>query len=144
MAIIKTQRNSVHFEEPEPEDVVIQVSFLVPDRDANLIRPLSLGWFPVSGFQEWVDWAVEMADQMERPIYILPLSHNDIFRTGRFKPYRELLKNLTDQEWGEMRQFLIDNCADLMRDEDDPAIRATAYRQLIQLQAVRPLSTCWR
>ena len=45
-----------------------------------------------------------------------------------------------DLEWGEMRQFLIDNCAELMRDDDDPAVRATAYNQLIQLQAVRPIN----
>lgn len=144
MAIIQTQRNSVHFEEPETEDVVIQVSFLVPDPDGKHIRPVSLGWFPVSGFQEWVDWAVGMADQMERPIYILPLSHNDIFRTKRFDPYLKLLANLTDQEWGEMRLFLIDNCVELMRDDDDPAIRATAYDLLVELQAVRPISNCWR
>lgn len=140
MAIIETQRNSVHFEEPELDDVVINVSFLVPSGDKKYTRPLSLGWFPVSDFQEWLDWAVGTADQMERPIYILPLSHNDIFRTSRFEPYRKLLQNLTDLEWGALRQVLIDNCADLMKDDDDPAVRATAYKQLVQLQAVRPIS----
>ena len=140
MAIIETQRNSVHFEEPEPDDVVIEVSFLVPAGDGKHTRPVSLGWFPVSGFQEWVDWAVEMADQMERPIYILPLCHNDIFRTERFEPYRKLLQNLTDLEWDEMRQFLIDNCAELKRDEADPAARATAFEQLVRSQAARATS----
>ena len=138
MTIIETQRNSVHFEEPEPDDVVVEVSFLVPAGDGKHTRPVSLGWFPVSDFQEWLDWTVGMADQMERPIYILPLSHDDIFRTGRFEPYRELLQHLTVQEWCEMRQFLIGNCAELVRNGDDPAIRVNAVTVLISLKALCP------
>ena len=138
MAIIETQRNSVHFEEPEPDDVIIQVSFLVPTGDGKHIRPLNLGWFPVSDFQEWADWAVGMADQMARPIYILPLSFNDIFRTGRFKPYRDLLQNLTEQEWGEIREYLIGNCAKLIRNGDDPSIRSNVVNVLIALHALCP------
>lgn len=137
MAIINTQRNSVHFEEPEADDVFINVSFIAPVGDGIHSRPVSLGWFPVSGFRDWVNWAVGMADQMARPIYILPLSHNDIFRTGRFDPYRELIENLSEQE---MRDFMIGNCAALMRDCDDPAIRANAYDMLVQLKAFRPIS----
>ena len=138
MAIIETQRNSVHFEEPEPDDVVIEVSLLAPTGDGKHTRPISLGWFPVWGFQEWVDWAVGMADHMARPIYILPLSFNDIFRTGRFKPYRELLQHLTEQEWGEIRQYLIGNCVELMRDGDEPTMRANAINVLISLKALCP------
>ena len=70
MAIIQTNRNSVHFEEPEVEDVFIQVSLLGPSEDGKSRRPVKLGWFPVANFQEWVDWAVAIADQMAHPIYI--------------------------------------------------------------------------
>lgn len=139
MAIIRTKRNSVHVEEPEADDVVIEVSFVVPDNDGKHSRPRDLGWFPVSDFQEWVDWAIGMADKMARPIYILPLSHNDIFRTARFEPYRKLLENLTEQEWCEMREFMIANCAELMRDCNNPAIRANVYDTLVQLEAFRPI-----
>lgn len=140
MTIINTQRNSVHFEEPEADDVFLDVSFIVPSGDGKHSRPMSLGWFPVSGFRGWVSWAVGMADQMERPIYILPLSHNDILRTGRFEPYRELLKDMSKSEWSEMRRLLIRNCLEILRDCDDRHARAEAYGSLVQLVGRPPES----
>lgn len=140
MTIINTQRNSVHFEEPEPDDIFISVSFIAPTGDGKHLRPVSLGWFPVAGFRDWVNWAVGMADMMERPIYILPLNHNDIFRTGRFEPYRNLLKNLSETEWRDMRRLLIQNCLEILRDCDDRHARAEAYASLAQLVGAPPES----
>jgi len=140
MTIINTQRNSVHFEEPEADDIFISVSFVAPAGDGKHLRPVSLGWFPVAGFQDWVDWAVGMADLMERPIYILPLNHNDIFRTGRFEPYRKLLKDMSKSEWSEMWRLLIRNCLEILRDCDDRHARAEAYDSLVQLVGRPPES----
>lgn len=133
MAIIHTQRNSVHVEEPEVEDVFLQVSLLGPSEDGKFRRPVKLGWFPIADFQEWLDWAVAIADRMAHPIYILPLSHRDIFNTGRFDPYRKLLENLTDQEWEHVRRFIVAACLDVMRVSPDYAVRNVAYDQLVML-----------
>lgn len=136
MAIIKTRRNLVCAYDRRPEDVLVEVDLIGPAGDGIHLRPNSLGYFPIASYPEWVAWAVAIADQMAHPIHVLPLSHSDIFRTRRFEPYREFLQNLTNQEWGEMRQFLIGNCAELMRDGDDPAIRANAVNVLISLKAL--------
>jgi len=135
MAIIKTQRNLVCAYDRRPDDVLVEVDLLGPVGDGIHLRPISLGYFPIASYPEWVEWAVAIADQMAHPIHVLPLGYNDIFRTGRFRPYREFLQNLTEDEWGETRQFLISNCAELMTDGDEPAIRANV---LISLKALCP------
>ena len=134
MAIIRTQRNSVHFEEPEADDVFIEVSLLGPTEDGKSLRPAGLGWFPVSDFKSWLDWSVEIADQMANPIYILPLNHRDIFNTGRFESYRKVLENLADLEWEPVRRFIIIACMEIMRDSPDFAVRNLAYNQLVMLK----------
>jgi len=138
MTIIQTNRNSVHFEEPEVEDVVISVSLIGPAWDGKSRRPVKLGWFPVSDFKGWVDWAVEIADQMAYPIYILPLNHRDILETERFDPYRKLLENLSDQEWEQVRRFIVAACLDVMRVSSDCAVRDQAYHQLVMLDIAQP------
>lgn len=137
MAIIQTQRNSVHFEEPEVDDVFIEVSLLGPSEDGKSLRPAGLGWFPVSEFKGWLDWSVEIADQMENPIYILPLNHRDILNTGRFEPYRKVLESLPDLEWESVRQFLIIASMEVMRDSPDLAVRNLAFNQLVMLRVAQ-------
>lgn len=133
MAIIKTRRNSVHFEEPEVDDVPVEVSLLSDSEDGKLIHPKELGWFPVSDCLGWLNWAVAIADQVAHPIYILLLNHRDIFNNERFDPYRKLLENLTDEEGEQVRRFIVAACLDVMRVSPDYAVRNVAFNQLMML-----------
>jgi hypothetical protein len=73
---------------------------------------------PITHYQECLDWAVAVADQMAHPVYVVPLNHNDIFRTKRWTPYREFIANMNDQERGELRQIIVTSAAELMRDSE--------------------------
>ncbi len=134
---IQTTRNVVITEQPEPDDVFVHVSLTVPGDHPGVWHPRSLGYEPVSNYQAAVDWAVSMADQFAKPIYVVPLNHRDILLTGRFDPIRAAIQNMTDQERGEMRRAVVTTCCEVMRDCDDPEIRADMFNVLRQLKVIR-------
>ncbi len=61
-------------------------------------------------------------------------NHNDIFRTKRWDPYREAIAGMNDQERGELRRMIVTTAAEVMRDCDDPEIRADMFDVLRQLK----------
>ena len=77
-----------------------------------------------------------IADQFSHPLYVVPLSHDDILHTGRWNPYAEMLAILNDQERGEMRQMAVASMCELMRDCHDREVRAEAYDILTQLKVI--------
>jgi hypothetical protein len=131
---IQTTRNVVITEQPEPDDVFVCVSLLTPGDTPGTLHPHDLPYRPISEYQAVVDWAVSMADQMAHRIYVVPLSHRDILCTGRFDPIRAAIQRMTDQERGEMRRALVTTCCEVMRDCDDPEIRADMFDVLRQLK----------
>ena len=131
---IHTARNVVITEPPEPDDVFVRVTFMVPGDKPGTRSVRHLRYQPVSEHQAAVDWAVSMADQFEYPIHVTPLSHNDIFRTERWTPFRDFITSMNDQERGELRRIIVHTCCEVMRDSDDPAIRADMFNVLRQLK----------
>ncbi len=134
---IQTTRNVVITEQPEPDDVLVRVSLMVPGDEPGTRSVRHLPYQPVSEYQEAVDWAVGMADSMAYPIHVVPLSHNDIFRTKRWDPFREFIAGMNDQERGELRHMIVTTAAEVMRDCDDPEIRADMFHVLRQLKVIR-------
>ncbi|HQS96827.1 MAG: hypothetical protein B7X90_14640 [Novosphingobium sp. 17-62-19] len=134
---IQTTRNVVITEQPEPDDVLVRVSLMVPGDEPGTRSVRHLPYQPVSEYQEAVDWAVGMADSMAYPIHVVPLSHNDIFRTKRWDPFREFIAGMNDQERGELRHMIVTTAAEVMRDSDDPEIRADMFHVLRQLKVIR-------
>jgi hypothetical protein len=136
MPIIYTKRNMVIAYEPQPDDVLVDVSFLAPAGDGKHLRPLQLPYEPIKNYDDVVEWAISVADQMAHPIHVLPLNHSDILNTERFAPFRMLLENLTDTQRCEMRQLAISTCTEVMRDCPDQRVRADCYAMLVQLDIV--------
>ena len=136
MPVIKTKRNKVVADDLEPDDVVILVAWRAPTVDGEHQRYIELPWQPISEYNETLDWAISIADQITHPIYILPLSHRDILQTSRFAPYRKFLTNMNEQERAEVRQIIVDSCAAIMRDSDTPTLRADAFNILAKLGVV--------
>ena len=134
MTTITTQRNRVITEAPEHDDVFVRVSLTVPSDEPGRLSVRHLRYQPVSDYQAAVDWAVSMADQMAYPIHVVPLSHNDIFHTGRWTPFRNFIAAMDDQERGKLRQIVVTTAAEVMRDCDDPEIRADMFHVLRQLK----------
>lgn len=136
MTVIKTRRNRVVADEQEPDDVVVQVTWLAPAGDGRHLKPISMPWRPISEYREAIDWAVSMADKMAHPIYVMPLGHRDILETSRFDPYRKFLASLPESEGSEVRQMLVDAWVAIMRDCDNIAVRAEAVGFLQALGVV--------
>ena len=136
MPVIKTKRNKVVADDPEPGDVVIQVAWRAPTVDGEHQRYIELSWQPIYEYNETLNWAISMSDQLTYPIYILPLSHQDILQTNRFAPYRKFLANMSEHERMEVRQIIINSCAATMRDSNTPALRANAFNTLMRLGVV--------
>lgn len=134
---IQTSRNCVITEEPEPDDVFVRISLLTPGDEPGTPHPHCLRYQPISEYQAAVDWAVSIADQMAHRIYVVPLSYSDIRNTDRFTPISDAVASMTDQERGAMRQIVVTTCAEVMRDCDDPAIRADMFDVLRQLKVIR-------
>lgn len=136
MTRIKTKRNRVVADDPEPGDIAVQVAWQAPVRDGLHSRYLELPWMPISDYDEIVEWAVGFADCLAHPIYVLPLNHGDILDSIRFGRCAKVFANLSDPERREMHRLLGDACVALMRDCDDPAVRAAAYQHLQALSVV--------
>src|SRR3546814_15367365 len=97
---IQTTRNVVITEQPEPDDVLVRVSLMVPGDEPGTRSVRHLPYQPVSEYQAAVDWAVGMADRMAYPIHVVPLSPNYIFRTHHRDPFTELLAGMNEQDRG--------------------------------------------
>lgn len=136
MTTITTQRNRVFTEAPEPDDVLVQVILFGEGDTPGTVAGRSLRYLPISAYQDCLDWAVAIADQMARPLYVVPLNHGDILNTDRWTPFANMLATLNDQERGQLRQMAIATCADVMRDCDDWHVRADAHDILTQLKVI--------
>ena len=134
MTTITTQRNRVITEEPEADDVFVRVSLTVPGDEPGRLSVRHLPYQPISDYDEAVAWAVSMADQLAYPVHVVPLSYSDIRNTGRFKPICEAVASMDDQERGAMRAVVVTTAATVMRDSDDPGIRADMFDVLRQLK----------
>ena len=138
MTRITTARNKVVTDAPAPDDVMVYVGWTGPTDDPRVRRAISTRYMPISAYQECLDWAVAIADQFSHPLYVVPLSHDDILHTDRWTPYADMLATLNDQERGELRQTAVASMCELMRDCDDREVRAEAYDILTQLKVIRP------
>lgn len=120
--------------EPQPEHGMFVETLTCPNDGSNVYRTL---WVqPISYWQECVDWAVEIADQMKAPIIIAAIGGQSFLRRHEDRIQRAL-RGMNDQQRGEMRQVVIASCASVMRDCDDPKLRADCYDILVQLKVIR-------
>ena len=79
--ILHTQRNRVITEEPEPDDAFFFITLLGPAFGEDLFNPRVLSpsrlpLRPITEYQQGLDWALSVAYQFERPIYVCPMSAN--------------------------------------------------------------------
>lgn len=135
MAIIQTERNSVHAHARGDDDVFVRVSWVgYDDAGARVLRHLR--YEPISDYQAAVDWAVSMADKMAHPLHVVPFNGDDMREPSRFKPICNAVAGMTDQERGAMRAVVVTTAATVMRDCDDWQVRADCYDILSQLKVI--------
>jgi hypothetical protein len=135
MPVFKTERNRVVADDPEPDDLFVQVVWHGPDEDGRHLRIFQGPPWPIKEYEKTIEWAVGIADQMRSPLYVVPLRAVDLMRTERVK---QAVARLTDQERGELRRVVVATLAEVMRDCDDPDVRANAYDLLLDMKVIRP------
>ncbi|MES3098947.1 hypothetical protein [Sphingomonas faeni] len=70
---------------------------------------------------------------MVYPLYVVPLTGAHALRTEQAQ---RAFANLTDHQRGELRRDVAGMLARIMRDCDDPVVRADAHEVLVQLRIV--------
>lgn len=135
MPVINTGRNQVVAYEPGPDDLFVKVVWHGPGEDGRYRHQFDGPLLPLLDYQAAVDWAVSMAEQMRFPLHVVPRNGVDVVCSAEV---REGIANLSDQERGELRRFVVTRLAEVMRDSGDAAIRADAYALLSDLGMVRP------
>lgn len=123
MPVYPTKRNTVYALEPLPDDCFVQTYIDGPDGRRLLATQ------HITNYQAAVDWAVGMADQMARPIHIVPISAAEFV-----KKHRERLAELDHQQRGRLRQAAITAMLEVLRDCPDPKVRVEAYDILTTLK----------
>jgi hypothetical protein len=126
MSIIKTERNTVYALEPLPEDSFVQTYLGTPEGRELLTT------CHVDDYSRAVADAVQMADRMDYPVTLVPITASEF--TAK---HREKLEALDDQTRGRLRQVAIASMLEVLRDCDDPDTRAEAYGVLRTLGVVK-------
>lgn len=123
MSVIKTERNTVYAYEPLPEDSFVQ-TYLGTADGRKLLTTCH-----VDDYSSAVADAVRMADQMAYPVTLVPITAPEFAAK-----HRERLAGLDDQQRGRLRQVAIAAMLEVMRDCEDPGLRAEAYEVLQTLK----------
>ena len=135
MPIIKVDGNRVAADEPGPDDTHVRVVWFGPPQDGLHLKIFEGPLQRIEDYDAAVAWAVEMAAQMVHPLYVVPLSGVEALRTDEMQ---DAVAGLTDQQRGELRRHVAATLARIMRDCDDPIVRADAHAVLIQMKVVSP------
>jgi hypothetical protein len=128
MSIIRTKRNHVSAYEPLDRDIMVE-TLLTFGTGSNSCRFLTVQ--PIDRYQAAVDWAVSIADQFELPIQVVPIDVIDFVSLFRTRGERGL-PSMTPELWRDVAT----TCAEVMRDCNDPAIRAKLFDLLVKMKIV--------
>lgn len=135
MPIIKTGRNRVAADEAGPDDTHVQVVWFGPSQDGENRMQFQGPLSPIEDYEAAVAWAVEMAEQMTHPLYVVPMTGVQALRTEQMQ---RAVAGLDDQQRGELRRHVVATLAGVLRDCEDAAVRADAHEILVQMKVVRP------
>ena len=130
MPHIKTARNYVRVYPPEPRHDVFVVTMIGPNDGSNVYR--RIGVQHIDHWQEVVDWAVGMADQMMFPIIVASFGVECFFSLYGDNIERALA-TMSDAEQAALRQNTVTTCAEALRECADYRVRAEAYDVLVGL-----------
>jgi hypothetical protein len=134
MPIIRCGDNRVIADEPEADDTHVRVVWFGPSQDGKHRKVFHGPLEPAENYEAAVTWAVEMAPQIVFPLYVVPLTGAQVFRT---EEAQRAFDGMTNQQRGELRREVLTTLARVMRDCDDPVVRADAHEVLVQMGVVR-------
>jgi hypothetical protein len=133
MPVIKTSNNRVVADDPEPSDAFVQVAWFGSAEYGSRKGVFHTRPQPIEEYQDAVDWAVSMADQMAHPLYVVPMRFGDVISRERLQ---QAFDSMTGQERGELRRLVVTTAAEVMRDCDEVQVREEAFGVLAKMGVV--------
>lgn len=133
MPVVTTKQNRVVAYEAGENDVFVKVVWHGPGEDGRHLRQFDGPLRPIKCYQEVLDWAVSMADQMRFPLYVVPRTGVEALKSAEM---RVRAASLTDRERGELRRFVVSTLAEVMRDCNNHAVRADAFDLLSDMGVI--------
>jgi hypothetical protein len=134
MPIMQANNNRVIADDPGPDDAFVQVVWFGLSEDGIHRNAFEGPVEPIENYEDTLAWAVEMAGQMAQPLYVVPMTGVEVLRTERM---RQSVANLTDQQRGELRREVIALLVNVMRDSNDPTVRADAHSILVDMKVIK-------
>jgi len=134
MPIIKCEENRVAADEPGPDDTHVRIIWFGPSQDGAHRKIFEGPLEPIGNYEDAVSWAVQKAAQMVFPLYVVPMTGAEVLRTEKVQ---RGFATLTHQQRGELRREVLTMLTRIMRDCDDPVVRADAHEVLVQMRVVR-------
>ncbi|MCG2841365.1 hypothetical protein L6Q21_10270 [Sandaracinobacter sp. RS1-74] len=112
MIIIKTKRNIVYTDDPQPDAIFVQVVLQGPV-DEHRFRFIELPHWHIDRYADAVAWAAGIADMMAKPLRVQTWNYDDIRNSPRrFLPYLKFLVGLAESNDAQER----DEALRLMRE----------------------------
>jgi hypothetical protein len=133
MPIIQCGANRVAADEPEADDTHVRVVWFGPPQDGRHRKVFEGPLEPAENYDAAVAWAVEMAPQMVFPLYVVPMTAAQVLRTEQAQ---RASGRMTDQQHGELRREVLSMLLRVLRDCDDPVVRADAHEVLVLMRVV--------
>lgn len=135
MSRIQCGDNYVVIDEPPNHDHThVQVVWFGPTADGKRLTAFEGPLEPIENFEEAVAWAAEMATQMARPLYVLPMTGVHVMRDRKVQ---RVFAEMTPQQRGELRREVVTMLVGIMRDSHDRRVRADAHAVLINFGVIR-------
>jgi len=119
---------------PEIGDEFVQVVWFGPPQDGLHRKVFEGPVEPIENYDAVLAWATEMSKMMSYPLYVVPMTGVEVLRTERM---RQSVASLTDQQRGELRQDVVATLVNVMRDSDDPVVRADAHSILLDMKVIK-------
>lgn len=133
MAAIPMSKGRVFADDPEPADIFVQVVWFGSAEDGSRSGAFRTPPQPIEEYQDAVDWALSMAEQMAHPLYVVPMRLSDL---PSRPPLERVVASMTNQERGELRRLMVTSCAQVLRDCDEVEVREAAYALLVKMGVV--------
>jgi hypothetical protein len=133
MTIFQRRSNRVVADEPEQTDMFVRVVWFGSNPDGSRGNPIETPPQPIEEYQQAVDFALSIADQMAHSVFVMPLRFRDLYPPEKLQ---RLWDQMTEVEREDLRRVVVTSCAKTMRDSDDRKLREAAHGVLVDMGVV--------
>lgn len=95
-----------------------------------------LGRLPIDQCEAAIEWAIPISREFVLPLQIIPISPSDLANSSSYpRPGGDVT---TPEQRHEDRRAVVNAMCEVLRDCDDPEVRAEAFDVLVTMKVVQP------